>query len=223
MKIKMGCLRGLDRYAEIDYLFLVGFKGPAGERRLLDIAYQGFPTPGQAKLASETLLALNNLMTTPLYHFCGEGPQGRVAVLKKWVLSISLGAKPQLDQLDTPFGAEAATKLSYFCRVECSGGSGDPPTSLVGRDAAQYLFSKAEDAVASADDYTLDDLAVGKFFWLLSEQQVLQLKGWTARVVEGAEAQAVVPIADDKSVVAKKARAQKAQAEVAAEVAAAFI
>ena len=92
---------------------------------------------------------------------------------------------------------------------------------MIGKDAAKEKFRLVEQKITEGDEWSLDDLSVGRFFWLLSEEEVTQLKGWTEQIVGCQQIVAAEP-APSKADSAKRVRAARQREAVAAEVGALF-
>jgi len=206
---KATALQHIDRDIDVDMGVFYALQGSGGEDRLTTLMWRCFPTDAVKKSYQDCLKELTLITESAIYYFCGTGPQKAVIAIKSMVTALSTGGKPQLECENNKLSAEAGARLAYFLRHEWATPDGQS-RSLAGKAAADYLYEALEAKVNADEQYGLEDLKVGQFFWLLPPEHVANLQTWTVALFGSDRATGVAPEPGAKKKNAAKAAATSA-------------
>ena len=184
---KQGVLIQMDKSFKLEINFVASFTGAGGEERLISKIKECLPSGDIEMQPKDSVGKLCALMNTQLFRFCSAGGQGKVSTVRQFVTSLSMGQRPNLQQLDnSDFMKSIGIRLANFARVVQSGGSEAAPQVLLGKAAVDHIFLAAKRKIEANTPYDLELLSTfAKFHWLLDAEQREQAAQWTKNLLVG--------------------------------------
>ena len=178
LAIKEKTLSALDRTFRIEMSFMESMAGGAGQDMLLQKVAATLPSPAKPCSPAETLSKLGSLFSSQLYAFPNKQAQQSAALIRSAVTQISLGRRPT--PLDAKCGSavrQCYEQMAFYLSAEVEL-DGEKKT-VYGKPALEALHAAMAKRVASKMDYSMKDLSYGRFHWLLTPEQAVELKEWT--------------------------------------------
>lgn len=180
-------LCSIDRTFKLEQVFFEGVSGPKGEERYKMELLACLPSSGGEKTYAKSLAALSKLGDSMLAAWVGSCAKALHQMVATHVKGMQAGRPPKFDDAaNASFVGLVKERLAFF--LVTTTGSGDPPKTLVGKEAALALYRALETKQAtSMDTVQLMDLQqVLQFAWLLDENNRINLEKWRNAVVSAA-------------------------------------
>jgi hypothetical protein len=179
LALKEKTLTALDRTFAVEICFMEAMAGGAGQTMLLEKVSKTLPSENNPCTPADTLSKLSSLFASQLFHFPCKQAQQSATLIRNAVTQISLKRRPA--PLDAKCGTEVRLcyeKMAFYLHHDVLD-SNDSVKRVYGKTALDYLHGGMQKRVAAKDDYTMQDLSYGRFYWLLSAEQQTELKRWT--------------------------------------------
>ena len=190
-----------------------------GCKTLMSMVIECLPTSTSTMSPEASLNRLSALANGPLYEFVNKAAQAEANFVKSAVQSLHLCRRPpSLDVAASATLKSAYAQLGYFCTTEVDDG---PGTKIIsGRAAADVIFKALDEKSKGADPLRMDDLVIGRFFFLLNSAQNEKLKAWCATLLPSWDGD--MKTGDGSAVDPKAKKARFAESQVDKEVDDAF-
>jgi hypothetical protein len=185
MALKEKTLTALDRTFAVEICFMEAMAGGAGQTMLLEKVSKTLPSDMNPCTPADTLSKLSSLFASQLFHFPSKQAQQSAKLISDAVTQIQLKRRPA--PLDDKVSSEVRLcyeKMAFYLYedvLDSDDEDGEPAAvkRVYGKAALDYLHGCMQQRVAAKDDYTMQDLSYGRFYWLLSAEQNAELKRWT--------------------------------------------
>ena len=213
LAIKEKTLSTIDRNIGVEIAFISAMAGGTGQSMLMQKVADTLPTPAKPRTPQDTLTLLGALFSSSLFAFPSKQAQQSAALIRAAVTNIHMKRRPV--PLDPKCGNDVRAcyhQMSNFCTHEFTDKAG---TKVVyGKEAIDLIHAIVEEKAESDDDLTLADLSYGRFHWLLSQEQVEQLKKFTRQLVPSWDGDLGDADDEQKDEMAKKRKLKLQEASV---------
>jgi hypothetical protein len=155
-KLLFGLFRGFD----LEKSFWKSMQGEVGFLALQSEILAALPSTTTDVEPSVTLGKLGALQATPLFKYCGIGPQSITTQIIQYVTAIKSSHSPEwVTGSTSTFMSAVKERLAYCCRaVKPPATDKDKPETLVGAKAAAYVLETVRGLHQKGTPLTLRDV-----------------------------------------------------------------
>ncbi|CAE8583142.1 unnamed protein product [Polarella glacialis] len=215
LMMKQKSLAALDRSFTVELSWISAMASGPGVKMLMTKVLTCLPSKKVAMTAEDSLGRLATLFGSPLYSFTSKSAQAEAGFIRQAVTAINLRRRPSaLDSSATQTLQDAYQQLAYFCTAGTLAKDGVPGSLLRGKAAVDHLFEECDQKAKAGVELTMNDMAFGQFFFLLSDTQSVKLKEWCNKLLPSWDGDARSADDGDKQIVQLRKKAKLAECEI---------